>query len=160
MRTRPAHRLITRLALALTLAVPAAALAATSATAADGNATVTVVHGIPDTPVDVYVDGSKALSDFTFKTVTDPISLPAGAHAIAVRKAGDPASAAPILTANPSLPGGRERHRGGQPDRRPASRPSPRSSTRPARCRTAWRASWSGTPPRPPPWTSSPAASR
>lgn len=106
MRTRPAHRLITRLGMALTLAVPAAALAATSATAADGNATVTVVHGIPDTPVDVYVDGSKALSDFTFKTVTDPISLPAGAHAIAVRKAGDPASAAPILTANPSLPAG------------------------------------------------------
>ena len=71
-----------------------------------GNATVTVVHGIPDTPVDVYVDGSKALSDFTFKTVTKPISLPAGAHAVAVRKAGDPASAAPILSANPSLPAG------------------------------------------------------
>lgn len=106
MRTRPAHRLISRLALALTLAAPAAAVAATSATAADGNATVTVVHGIPDTPVDVYVDGSKALSGFTFKTVTAPISLPAGAHAIAVRKAGDPASAAPILTANPSLPAG------------------------------------------------------
>ena len=106
MRTRPAHRLISRLALALTLAVPTATLAATSATAADGNATVTVVHGIPGTPVDVYVDGSKALSGFTFKTVTGPISLPAGAHAIAVRKAGDPASAAPILTANPSLPAG------------------------------------------------------
>ena len=68
---------------------------------------MTVVHGIPDTPVDVYVDGSKALSDFTFKTVTAPISLPAGAHAVAVRKAGDPKSAAPILTANPSLPAGR-----------------------------------------------------
>ena len=106
MRTRLASRLMTRLALALSLAVPAAALAATGASAADGNATVTVVHGIPDTPVDVYVDGSKALSDFTFKTVTDPISLPAGAHAIAVRKAGDPKSAAPILTANPSLPAG------------------------------------------------------
>jgi uncharacterized protein DUF4397 len=106
VRTRPAHRLITRLAVALALAVPAAAVAATSATAADGNATVTVVHGIPGTPVDVYVDGAKALSNFTFKTVTAPISLRAGAHAIAVRKAGDPASAAPILTANPTLPAG------------------------------------------------------
>ena len=76
MRTRLPSRLITRLALALSLAVPVAALAATGASAADGNATVTVVHGIPDTPVDVYVDGSKALSDFTFKTVTKPISLP------------------------------------------------------------------------------------
>jgi len=97
---------MTRLALAVSLAVPVAALAATGASAADGNATVTVVHGIPDTPVDVYVDGSKALSDFTFKTVTAPISLPAGAHAVAVRKAGDPKSAAPILSANPSLPAG------------------------------------------------------
>lgn len=94
MRTRPTTRLMTRLAVALSLAVPAAALAATGASAADGNATVTVVHGIPNTPVDVYVDGSKALSDFTFKTVTKPLSLPAGAHAIAVRKAGAPSSAA------------------------------------------------------------------
>jgi hypothetical protein len=106
VRTRLSSRLMTRLALAVSMAVPVAALAATGASAADGNATVTVVHGIPDTPVDVYVDGSKALSDFTFKTVTAPISLPAGAHAVAVRKAGDPKSAAPILSANPSLPAG------------------------------------------------------
>ena len=37
---------------------------------------MTVVHGIPDTPVDVYVDGSKALSDFTFKTVHRPDQPP------------------------------------------------------------------------------------
>ncbi len=50
--------------------VPLAA-AAVPASAATGNATVTVVHGIPDTAVDVYVDGAKALLDFKFKTVTD-----------------------------------------------------------------------------------------
>lgn len=73
---------------------------------AASTATVTVVHGIPATNVDVYVDGAKALSDFTFKTVTKPISLPAGSHAIAVRKAGDPASATPILTATAKLSAG------------------------------------------------------
>ncbi len=77
-----------------------------SASAATGMAQVTVVHGIPDTPVDVYVDGAKALSDFTFKTVTGPISLPAGPHDVAVRKAGDPKSAAPILKATATLTAG------------------------------------------------------
>jgi len=76
------------------------------ASAAEGTAHVTVVHGIPDTNVDVYVDGAKALSNFAFKTVTDPISLPAGSHDIAVRAAGAAASAAPILTAKAALKSG------------------------------------------------------
>lgn len=89
----------------------AAAVAATAGLAAmpaqaAGTATVTVVHGIPKTPVDVYVDGKKALSDFTFKTVTGPISLPAGSHQIAVRPAGAASSTAPILTLAPNLPAG------------------------------------------------------
>jgi len=60
----------------------AALLAAAPAGAAAGNATITVVHGIPDTPVDVYANGSKLLSDFTFKTVTRPLSVPAGSYTI------------------------------------------------------------------------------
>ncbi|HEY5249822.1 MAG TPA: DUF4397 domain-containing protein [Dermatophilaceae bacterium] len=82
------------------------AVAAVPASAATGTATVTVVHGIPDTAVDVYVDGAKALPDFTFKTVTPPISLPAGSHAIAVRPAGASASSSPILTADAALTAG------------------------------------------------------
>jgi hypothetical protein len=46
------------------------------------------------------------LPGFTFKTVTKPISLPAGTHQIAVRKAGDPSSATPILTASAKLTAG------------------------------------------------------
>jgi hypothetical protein len=88
---------VLRVAAGLTL-VAAPVAAAGTASAASGTASVTVVHGIPGTPVDVYVDGAKALSGFTFKTVTAPISLPAGSHAVAVRKAGDPSSAAPILS--------------------------------------------------------------
>lgn len=87
------------------VAAAASGLAAVPAQAA-GSATVTVVHGIPKTPVDVYVDGTKALSDFRFKTVTAPLSLPAGSHRIAVRPAGAATSTPPILTLAPTLPAG------------------------------------------------------
>ncbi len=69
--------LLCLLALGLTLGHTAARAAAT--------AHVRVVHAAPAAPeVDVYVDGAKALPDFKFGTVTDYISLPAGAHEIAV----------------------------------------------------------------------------
>lgn len=94
-----------RLVAGAALAVAPLAAAGT-ASAASGTAQVTVVHGIPDTAVDVYVDGAKALSGFTFKTVTGPISLPAGSHDVAVRKAGDAKSAAPILVTKATLTAG------------------------------------------------------
>ena len=81
-------------------------LAAAPAGAAAGNATITVVHGIPATPVDVYANGSKLLSDFTFKTVTQPLSVPAGSHTIDVRKAGAAPASAPILSATETVPAG------------------------------------------------------
>jgi hypothetical protein len=95
-----------RVAAALTIGLAPVALVAGTATAAGGTAKVTVVHGIPDTDVDVYVDGKKALPDFKFKTVTDQIALPAGSHDIAVRKAGDASSAKPILTTKATLNSG------------------------------------------------------
>jgi len=95
-----------RLAVLAGVALVPLAAAAAPASAATGTATVTVVHGIPDTPVDVYVDGAKALPDFTFTTVTPPISLPAGSHAIAVRPAGASATSSPILTADAALTAG------------------------------------------------------
>ncbi len=95
-----------RLAAVAGVALAPLAAAAVPASAATGTATVTVVHGIPDTAVDVYVDGAKALPDFTFKTVTPPISLPVGSHAIAVRPAGAAASSTPILTADAALTAG------------------------------------------------------
>ncbi len=81
------------------LAVPAAA-------AATGTATVTIVHGIPNTPVDVYANGKDILPDFTFKTVTKALVLPAGSYTIDVRKAGAAASSTPILTATEQVPAG------------------------------------------------------
>ena len=83
-----------------------AGLTAPAAAAATGTATVTVVHGIPDSPVDVYANGKEILPDFTFKTVTKPLVLPAGSYTIDVRKAGSAASSTPILTATEQVPTG------------------------------------------------------
>ena len=68
-----------------------------AAPAATGNAYVRVVHAAPAAPsVDVYVDGAKLLSGFTFGTATDYVPLAAGSHEIDVTAAGQPASAAVI----------------------------------------------------------------
>lgn len=91
---------------AAVLSLAAAPIAAVPALAAAGTATVTIVHGIPNTPVDVYANGKKILSGFTFKTVTSPLSLPAGSYAIAVRKAGAPAGSTPVLAATEQVPAG------------------------------------------------------
>ena len=99
------HRLGACLAAAV-LALAAGTAAAVPAYAAAGTATVTIVHGIPNTPVDVYANGKKVLSGFAFKTVTSPLSLPAGSYAIAVRKAGAAASSTPILAATEQVPAG------------------------------------------------------
>lgn len=77
------------------------------AAAADAeNATVTVVHGVPGATVDVYADGEAVLTGFTFKDVSDPLSLPAGTYDLEVRAAGDAASKAPLFEATESIPAG------------------------------------------------------
>ena len=83
-----------------------AAGAAVPASAATGDASVTIVHGIPNTPVDVYANGSKILTGFTFKSVAGPLQLPAGSYKIDVRKAGSAATAAPVLAATEQVTAG------------------------------------------------------
>jgi len=79
-------------------------LAASGAQAATtSNATVTIVHGIPATPVDIYVNNKKAINGFTFGTVTKPLSFAPGTYAIAIRAHGASASSAPILKASEKL---------------------------------------------------------
>ncbi len=81
--------------------------AAGSASAQTGDALVTVVHGVPGLTVDVYVDGARVLDDFTYKTITDPVSLPAGDHEIEVYAGdADPATAEPAIAATVTLPAG------------------------------------------------------
>src|SRR5262245_9051570 len=88
------------------LAAVGAAVAVGPAGAQTADATVVVVHGIPDRPVDVYVNAELTLDDFTFGTVTDPLSLPAGSYELDIRAADASASDAPLLSATADVPGG------------------------------------------------------
>lgn len=90
------------LAAAAFLAVGAAAPAG----AQDGNGTVVVIHGIPDTPVDVYVNGDLTLDDFQPGTVTDPLSLPAGDYDLALTAPDAADASAPILEATATVEAG------------------------------------------------------
>jgi hypothetical protein len=71
---------------------------AAPASAQEAGAQVRVLHGIPGTPVDVYVDGQRALDDFAPGTVTDDLALPAGSYSVAVFPAdAADASGTPVI---------------------------------------------------------------
>jgi hypothetical protein len=62
---------------------------------------IRVVHGSPDAPpVDVYVDGKKAVSALAFPNATPYTQVPAGKHDLQVFAAGaNPASDKPVIDA-------------------------------------------------------------
>jgi len=94
-----AAALLVPLGTGLALASPAAA--------ASGDATVSVVHGIPNTPVNVFLDGKSALQDFKPGTVAGPLSIPAGSHTITVFAASDTSgTGTPVLKTTASLQSG------------------------------------------------------
>lgn len=97
MRTRSSLLLLVSLFL-LTFALPASAQS--------GNASVTVVHGVPDTPVDVYVNDAETLADFQPGTVAGPLSLPAGTYQIDIRPAGAAADSEPVISGSADVPAG------------------------------------------------------
>lgn len=72
-----------------------ATLTATPAYAA--TAEVSAIHGIPGTPVDVYLNGAKTLDTFAPGEVAGPLSLAAGVYDIALTEPGEPVANA-ILT--------------------------------------------------------------
>ncbi|WP_409332771.1 DUF4397 domain-containing protein [Trujillonella humicola] len=76
-------------------------LGATPAGADEGTATVSVLHGVPDTPVDVYANGERLIDDFQPGTLTDPLQLPAGSYDLALFPADAPdGSGEPLLAAD------------------------------------------------------------
>lgn len=97
-----------RTILVLVALMIASLLTAAPALADENGAELTVVHGIPDTPVDVYVDGTNTLPNFAPDTVTDPIPLAAGSYQIDIYAAGagPAAPAAPILSTTLEMPPG------------------------------------------------------
>ena len=98
-----------RLTLALggLLAAAATTLATAPAATAQETGSVYVVHGIPNTPVDVYVDGARALDDFAPGTNAGPVDLPAGARQVAIFPAdAADGSGSPLLSTSPDVPAG------------------------------------------------------
>lgn len=77
-------------AAALTVAAPA-----TAATSED--ATLSVLHGIPDTPVDVYVNGDLTLDDFQPGDLAGPLELPAGDYEVALTATDAADDSSPVL---------------------------------------------------------------
>ena len=96
------------LAAAATIAAGAGLTLATAGPAgAAETAQVSVVHGIPGQPVDVYVNGKKTLSNFQPATVAGPLSLSAGSYDVALTKPGQPASAAILAKQGLAVPAGK-----------------------------------------------------
>ncbi|GIJ45666.1 lipoprotein [Virgisporangium aliadipatigenens] len=93
-----------RIALAVGLAGTGLAFA-TPAQAAT-NAKVSVVHGIPGTPVDVYVNGNKTLTNFQPEQVAGPLDLPPGAYDIALTKPGEAIGSAILKVDDANVPDG------------------------------------------------------
>jgi hypothetical protein len=78
----------------------------TPAHAAD-TAKVSVVHGIPNTPVNVFVNGKSTLPNFQPGTVAGPLDLPAGTYKVDVFPAADTAgTGTPVITASASVTAG------------------------------------------------------
>ena len=81
-------------------AAGAAVLATTPALADNHTATVSVLHAVPDTPVDVYANGERLIDDFQPGTLTDPLQVPAGSYDLAVFPAdAADGSGTPLLSA-------------------------------------------------------------
>jgi hypothetical protein len=73
------------------LAIGAAAVLAVSALAlpahAADDAKLSVLHGVPDLTVDVWVDGERTLDDFEPGELAGPLDLPAGTYSVAITAA-------------------------------------------------------------------------
>jgi len=93
-----------------TIALSAAALLVAAfagpASAQSDEGTVTVVHGVPDLTVDVYVNGDLTLEDFEPGTVTDPLELPAGDYDVEIRPADEDAESDPAISGSAAVEAG------------------------------------------------------
>ncbi|MEC5198570.1 hypothetical protein RCH21_000794 [Arthrobacter sp. PL16] len=75
----------------VTLAVPA------SAAEAPTTASLSVLHGVPDLTVDVYVNGALTLDDFAPGELAGPLELPAGNYQLAVTASDAPDASAAVI---------------------------------------------------------------
>lgn len=96
------NRLLRRLLLGATGLALAVALATPVAAADD--AMVRVIHASPDAPnVDVWLDGTKVLTDVPYKAISGYLSVPAGDHNVKVTPTG---STTAVIDADVTLASG------------------------------------------------------
>lgn len=74
-----------------------AAGAALPASAAEGDASLSVLHAVPGVTVDVYVNNALTLDDFTPGTLAGPLPLPAGTYSVAITASDAADASAPII---------------------------------------------------------------
>lgn len=68
---------------------------------------MTVVHGIPNTPVNVFVNGKLTLRNVAPGTVAGPLSLPAGSYQVRVFAASNTAgTGTPVISSTARVPAG------------------------------------------------------
>jgi hypothetical protein len=99
-------RIVASLAIGFVAAAAALLGSALPASAAD-TSSVSIVHGIPGQPVDVYVNGAKTLSNFQPATIAGPLDLKAGSYDVALTKPGEPVSAAILSAQGLAVPAGK-----------------------------------------------------
>ncbi|MDR6972958.1 DUF4397 domain-containing protein [Leifsonia shinshuensis] len=75
-------------ATAVVVAALAWAVGAAPATAAGSDAQLSVIHGVPGTPVDVWVNGTDTIKNFQPGTMAGPLTLPAGTYSVSITKVG------------------------------------------------------------------------
>lgn len=91
MRTRQiAAGIAAGAAVALAGAAPATA-------ATEGNASLSVLHGVPDLTVDVYVNGELTLDDFAPGDLAGPLDLAPGTYTVAITAADAADDSAPAI---------------------------------------------------------------
>ena len=91
---------------ALAAAVFAVGAATTATPAYAATSQVSVVHGIPGQPVDVYVNGERTLENFQPGDVAGPLDLEEGAYDIALTRPGEPVASAILTVNDAAVPGG------------------------------------------------------
>ncbi|MGH8867391.1 MAG: DUF4397 domain-containing protein [Actinomycetes bacterium] len=103
MRFRPAALA----AAVLTTAALPALMVPSAAQAQEAEATVSVLHAVPDLTVDVYANGEELLTDFEPGTLTDPLTLPADTYDLQVFPAGEGPDGDPAIeTSDVKVPAG------------------------------------------------------
>lgn len=75
----------------------AAPAAAGEMESGDDAAMLSVLHAVPDTPVDVYVNGDLTLDDFEPADLAGPLELPAGDYELAITAADAEDDSEPVI---------------------------------------------------------------